>query len=478
MDNLKITIKDVLVKTCDNIYIGRLFKEPLYDSEKYENILIQNIIYKYFEKIDNSLTKGHVFDNYPSYNPKIRKQDTVILDNLFFKDKICTGGKSSKDRFTLYFLDGSTFTIKYDEFDKIEINYDPNDFFAKDLGYDVLHAVVRGKNKKISSNLQSKIINTCEYIDTEIHDRSINNSISRERVKNTCIFYLSEEIDKAIDTVKGKIKDINDKVLPLIEIVSDNLATLEIKKNTLLEYESKLKEVVENSEAEIKDINDKVLPLSEYESELKGVEQAKIKGKIKIIEKDIKDIDKQIKDDEKVIDKQKLQLKKYENIYKKLHSDSVAIKSLIFKFELFIYKGLPITFDGLPSNYVFIYDNDKFSTDSNITLYTLNKLINLLESEDEERIKEFISILKNVFINTDEVLNDTKDNFKNIDTLKEIRSLCLEKIKSDDIIELSMDSIKKEIYDKSRLMQFSNSVSAVIDELQQNNIVEMDKYIY
>ena len=455
-NNLKITIKDVLFKTCNNVYIGRLFKEPLYDSEKYENILIQNIIYKYFEKIDNSLTKGHTFDNYPSYNPKIRKQDTVILDNLFFKDKICTGGRSSKDRFTLYFLDGSTFTIKYDEFDKIEINYDPNDFFAKDLGYNILHATVRGKNKKISSNLQSKIINTCEYIDTEIHDRSINNSISRERVKNTCIFYLSEEIDKAIDIVKGKIKDSNDKVLPLLEIVSDNLATLEIKKNTLLEYKSKLKlkEVIDNTE------------------------QAEIKGKIKIIEKDIKDIDKQIKDDAKVIDKQNLKLKKYENIYKKLHSDNVAIKSLIFKFELFIYKGLPITFDGLPSNYVFIYNNDKFSTDSNITLYTLNKLINLLESEDEERIKEFISILKNVFINTDEVLNDTKDNFKSIDTLKEIRSLCLEKIKSDNIVELSMDSIKKEIYDKSRLMQFSNSVSAVINELQRNNIVEIDRYIY
>ena len=85
-NNLKITIKDVLFKTCNNVYIGRLFKEPLYDSEKYENILIQNIIYKYFEKIDNSLTKGHTFDNYPSYNPKIRKQDTVILDNLFFKE--------------------------------------------------------------------------------------------------------------------------------------------------------------------------------------------------------------------------------------------------------------------------------------------------------------------------------------------------------------------------------------------------------
>ena len=388
-NNLKITIKDLLYKHTPSVFNGRIFYEPLYDNKKYEETLIQNIIYKYFESVDSSLTKGYTFDEYPSNNPKIRKEDIVILDNTFFNGRICTGGTSSKDSFTLYFLDGGALTLKYKYFTKIEIKFDPNKYFAKDLGYNVLNATVKGSNEYISHAVAKAIR---KKIHKDINkERRVNNNISRERVRNTCIFYLDKEIDKQLITLKEKMEELkntlkeDNKVLKKLEKynkIYEKLYSDSIKiKRIIYEIEIKI------AEKDIKYYNNDI-ELSDFYSAEQLFSNLYTINKIINLIKD---------GDEEKIKKFKEILKEdpiYYLIDDKLNNDDEDLNSL---YDLYIKKMRDLLGKKFIDNFIFVeLDNDSIKerlyneADSDFGIHIYSLFIFALYGKDIITIRNYI----------------------------------------------------------------------------------------
>lgn len=182
---------------------GIIFDTPSFDMPVYKQVFINNTIY-------NLLANRKIFSRTIKHkNYMFKTYDEICIDDLKIADKHnpIVGHICKKDCVQLVKKDGDIVELKYSDFYKIKLFYDPNQE-VKDLGYGIIDTTITSTMNTTIEVLDDAMIKKIKKkYANENKERLFNLILTTELLKVKSVFKLKNTLEVLRDKVDSNIKE-------------------------------------------------------------------------------------------------------------------------------------------------------------------------------------------------------------------------------------------------------------------------------